>query len=272
MIQASIPSPSQSLLEIGPITIHYYALCIIAGVIAAIAIGNKRFVSAGGAHGVVSDVAIIAVPAGIIGGRIYHVLTSPEIYFSSHSDWREAFYIWKGGLGIWGAISLGFVGALIAYRRHPRRNLSFAFLADALAPGLLVAQAIGRWGNWFNKELFGGPIDAPWALEIPSRYRPLGYSSTETFHPVFLYESIWCAAVAIALIYISRVRTLAPGSIFALYVAMYSMGRGFIEVIRIDDAHLILGMRLNVWTSAILFSASLLYLRRINRMGRPQVE
>ena len=193
-------------------------------------------------------------------------------YFSSNGDWREAFFIWKGGLGIWGAISLGFAGAFIAYRRHPRRNISFAIFADALAPGLLIAQAIGRWGNWFNKELFGGPLDAPWALEIPSRYRPLGYSSTETFHPVFLYESIWCVIVAIALIYISRVRTLAPGSIFALYVAMYSMGRGFIEVIRIDDANLILGMRLNVWTSAILFSASVIYLRRINRIARPQVE
>jgi prolipoprotein diacylglyceryl transferase len=272
VIQASIPSPSQSLLEIGPLTIHFYALCIIAGVIAAIYIGNRRFVAAGGSPGVVSDVAIIAVPAGIIGGRLYHVLTSPEIYFSSNGDWREAFFIWKGGLGIWGAISLGFAGAFIAYRRHPHRNTSFAIFADALAPGLLIAQAIGRWGNWFNKELFGGPLDAPWALEIPSRYRPLGYSSTETFHPVFLYESIWCVIVAIALIYISRVRTLAPGSIFALYVAMYSMGRGFIEVIRIDDANLILGMRLNVWTSAILFSASLIYLRRINRIARPQVE
>ena len=272
MIQASIPSPSQSLLEIGPITIHYYALCIIAGVIAAIAIGNKRFVAAGGANGVVSDVAIIAVPAGIIGGRIYHVLTSPEIYFSSHGDWREAFYIWKGGLGIWGAISLGFVGALIAYRRHPRRNLSFAFVADALAPGLLVAQAIGRWGNWFNKELFGRPLDAPWALEIPVRYRPLGYGSSETFHPVFLYESIWCFVIAFVLIKISQKRTLAPGSIFALYVAMYSLGRGLIESIRIDDAHLIFGLRLNIWTSVILFFASLLYLRRINQISHPQVD
>ena len=168
MIQSSIPSPSQSLLEFGPLTIHYYALCIIAGVTAAIAIGNKRFVAAGGAHGVVSDVAIIAVPAGIIGGRIYHVLTSPEIYFSSHGDWREAFYIWKGGLGIWGAISLGFAGALIAYRRHPRRNLSFAFLADALAPGLLVAQAIGRWGNWLDRKSTRLNSSHEWISRMPS--------------------------------------------------------------------------------------------------------
>lgn len=272
MIRASIPSPSQSLIEIGPLTIHFYALCIIAGVIAAIVIGDKRFVAAGGSHGVLSDVAIIAVPAGIIGGRMYHVLTSPELYFSTNGDWREAFYIWKGGLGIWGAISLGFVGAYFAYRRHPQRNLSFAIFADALAPGLLVAQAIGRWGNWFNKELFGRPLDAPWALEIPFRYRPSGFSSNQTFHPVFLYESLWCIIVAIVLLRISHKRNLAPGSIFALYVALYSLGRGFIESIRIDDANLIFGMRLNIWTSVILLTASLLYLRNINRSGRSQVE
>lgn len=272
MIQASIPSPSQSLLEIGPLTIHYYALCIILGVVAAIWIGNKRFVALGGSPGVVSDVAILAVPSGIIGGRIYHVITSPELYFSSRGDWREAFYIWKGGLGIWGAISLGFLGAFVAYRRHPRRNLSFANFADALAPGLLVAQAIGRWGNWFNKELFGGPLNAPWALEIPVRFRPSGYSSTETFHPVFLYEYLWCLVVALILINLTKLRTFAPGSIFALYVALYSLGRGFIETIRVDDANLILGLRLNVWTSAILFISALIYLRRNNRLGRSQVE
>ncbi|MFM8844103.1 MAG: prolipoprotein diacylglyceryl transferase family protein, partial [Actinomycetota bacterium] len=163
MIRASIPSPSQSLLEIGPLTIHFYALCIIIGVVAAIYIGNKRFVAFGGAHGVVGDVAIVAVPAGIIGGRIYHVLTSPQLYFGVGKDWKEAFYIWQGGLGIWGASSLGFLGAYLSYARNSKRSLSFALFADALAPGLLVAQAIGRWGNWFNKELFGRPLDAPWA-------------------------------------------------------------------------------------------------------------
>jgi len=141
-----------------------------------------------------------------------------------------------------------------------------------LAPGLLVAQAIGRWGNWFNKELFGGPLNAPWALEIPVRFRPSGYSSTETFHPVFLYESLWCLVVALILINLTKLRTFAPGSIFALYVALYSLGRGFIETIRVDDANLILGLRLNVWTSAILFISALIYLRRNNRLGRSQVE
>jgi len=186
MIRASIPSPQQSLIEIGPLTIHFYALCIILGVVAAIYMGNRRFVAAGGAHGVVGDVAILAVPAGIIGGRIYHVITSPELYFGVGKDWKAAFYIWQGGLGIWGAISLGFLGAFIAYRRHAQRSSSFAVLADALAPGLLIAQAIGRWGNWFNKELFGGPLNAPWGLEIPIQYRPTGYTNVETFHPISL--------------------------------------------------------------------------------------
>lgn len=272
MIRASIPSPSQSLLEIGPLTIHFYALCIIIGVLAAIYIGNKRFVAFGGAHGVVGDVAIVAVPAGIIGGRIYHVLTSPQLYFDVGRDWKEAFYIWQGGLGIWGAISLGFLGAYLSYARNSKRSLSFALFADALAPGLLVAQAIGRWGNWFNKELFGRPLDAPWALEIPIRYRPVGYTSFETFHPVFLYESLWCLAIALLLATLTRRWKLAAGSIFALYVALYSLGRGLIETIRIDDSNLIFGLRLNVWTSLILIISSLIYLRRINSRQASAIE
>ncbi|MFM7491012.1 MAG: prolipoprotein diacylglyceryl transferase [Actinomycetota bacterium] len=264
MIRASIPSPDQSLLEIGPLTIHFYALCIILGIIAAIYIGNRRFIASGGAHGVVSDVAIFAVPAGVIGGRMYHVITSPELYFGVGRDWKAAFYIWQGGLGIWGAIFLGFLGAFIAYSRHAKRSHSFAVFADALAPALLIAQAIGRWGNWFNRELFGGPLDAPWGLEIPVRYRPMGYTSYATFHPVFLYESLWCALVAIVLMTYVKRFNLRPSSIFALYVTLYSLGRGFIEMLRIDDANLVLGVRLNVWTSVILLFASLIYLRHIN--------
>lgn len=277
MIFASIPSPSRSLIEIGPLTFHFYALCIILGVLAAVYIGNKRYVSQGGSSGVVSDIAVIAVPAGIIGGRLYHVATSPQQYFGADGDWVEAFYIWKGGLGIWGAISMGFLGAYVAYKRHPRtNNISFAHFADALAPGLLVAQAIGRWGNWFNKELFGRPLDAPWALEIPFQYRPMGYSSSPTFHPVFLYESIWCLIVALLLVtYFSakfQGKKLRPGSIFALYVCLYSLGRGVIECIRIDEANLIFGLRLNVWTSVFLFIVSIFYLRNRNLHPRSTIE
>jgi prolipoprotein diacylglyceryl transferase len=266
VIIASIPSPSQSQFEIGPLTFHFYALCIIAGVIAAVSIGNKRYMAMGGARGVVSDVALLAVPAGVIGGRVYHVITSPEKYFGANGDPIAALYIWEGGLGIWGAISLGFAGAYIAYRRNPRnQGIEFARFADALAPALLVAQAIGRWGNWFNKELFGRPLDAPWALEIPPAYRPMGFSAEATFHPVFLYESIWCISIAVLLVSIPKARSLTPGSIFALYVALYSLGRGFIELIRIDDSNLILGLRLNVFTSITLFTLATLYVIRSNR-------
>lgn len=272
MFAKSIPSPSQSLLEIGPITIHFYALCIILGVITAVLVGNRRYVARGGAPGLVGDVAIFAVPAGVIGGRIYHVVTSPEKYFGAGSKPIEALYIWKGGLGIWGAITLGGIAAFYAYRRHPNRgSISFAVFADALAPGILFAQAIGRFGNWFNKELFGRPLDAPWGLEIPLRYRPFGYSNFETFHPTFLYESIWCAATAIAIMRWGSLRNLRPGSLFALYVASYSFGRGWIESLRIDDAHLILGLRLNIWTSIVLFALAVTYVFRVNRSTTDKV-
>lgn len=270
MIALSIPSPTQSVLEIGPLKLHFYALCIISGVIAAIFIGNRRYLARGGVAGLVGDIAIFAVPAGVIGGRIYHVITSPSQYFGDGGNPIEAFYIWNGGLGIWGAISLGALVAYFAYNRHPKKgDLKFATFADVIAPGLLIAQAIGRFGNWFNKELFGRPLDAPWALEIPLRYRPIGYSKFETFHPTFLYEALWCVLVASVLVYLEsrrgESRRLAPGSIFALYVGLYSLGRGFIEQLRIDDANLILGFRLNTWTSVILFVCASAYFLRKNR-------
>ena len=257
MIFASIPSPAQSEFQIGPLTFHYYALCIIAGVIVAIQIGNRRYIARGGAPGVVSDIAIYAVPAGVIGGRLYHVITSPSAYFGKGGDPVAALYIWRGGLGIWGAIALGFFAAYLAYQKHPRRGeIPFAVLADSLAPALLFAQAIGRFGNWFNRELYGRPLHAPWALDIPGE---------GTFHPVFLYESIWCVLVAIFLIRSKWVRNLPPGSLFALYVALYSFGRGFIETIRIDDATHIFGLRLNIWTSVALFIGATLYIRTSQR-------
>ena len=165
-----------------------YALCIILGVVVAIVVGNRRFVNGGGKSGVVGDIAIVAVPAGVIGGRLYHVITSPDQYFGKNGDPVAALYIWRGGMGIWGAIALGFAGAYIAYRRLGS-EIPFSKFADALAPGLLLAQSIGRWGNWFNKELFGRPFDGPWRLQIPVEYRPSGYETTQYFHPVFLYES-----------------------------------------------------------------------------------
>jgi prolipoprotein diacylglyceryl transferase len=242
------------------------------GIVAAVIIGNKRYVAKGGAAGLVGDVAIFAVPSGIIGGRLYHVITTPEKYFGANGNPIEALYIWQGGLGIWGAISLGALGAFLAYRKNPKRGeLSFASFADAIAPGLLVAQGIGRFGNWFNKELFGRPLDAPWALEIPIRYRPIGYSKFETFHPTFLYEAIWCFAAAALLVLIGKRKALVAGSLFALYVAIYSLGRGVIETLRIDESNLIMGLRLNLWTSLILLVSASFIAFKLNRKNASKV-
>jgi len=265
----AFPTPSTSAVELGPFTIHFYALCIIAGVAVAIWVGNRRFVAAfPGAETVLSDVAIVAVPSGVIGGRLYHVLTTPELYFGAGGNIADVFKIWKGGLGIWGAIGLGALGAYIAYRRIARRIElpSFAHFADALAPGLLLAQAIGRVGNWFNAELFGRPLDAWWALEIPENFRPAGYEAFTTFHPTFAYEAIATASLAVLLIALGT--RYPAGSIFALYVAGYSFARFLIEGIRIDQAHVWGGLRLNQYVALTLFSvacAAFIKLRRSDR-------
>jgi prolipoprotein diacylglyceryl transferase len=249
----AFPTPTQSALEIGPFTIHFYALCIITGISIAIWLGDKRFrAQTVNGTSVVSEVAITAVPAGIIGGRIYHVISSPAAYFGAEGNPVDALKIWQGGLGIWGAISVGLFGAYVRYRSLQKRiDLpSFAVFADALAPGILFAQAIGRFGNWFNGELFGRPLDTWWALDVPFKYRPFGYSEFESFHPTFLYEAIWCIVVATALIKFGK--TLRPGQVFAAYVFAYCFGRLFIELIRIDTANTIAGLRVNVWVSVVV--------------------
>lgn len=262
----AFPTPSSGALEIGPLTIHYYALCIITGVAVAIWLGDKRFRAATplGAH-VVSEVAITAVPTGVIGGRIYHVISSPSAYFGSNGHPIDALKIWEGGLGIWGAISLGFLGAFLRYRSLQKKIAlpSFAVFADALAPGIVIAQAIGRFGNWFNGELFGRPLDTWWALDVPARYRPYGYSQFESFHPTFLYEAIWCVSVAAFLIMAGK--SWKPGQVFAAYVVAYSAGRFFIELIRIDAANTIAGLRVNVWVSVIVALSALLYFARASK-------
>ena len=268
MIRA-IPSPSVSSLELGPFTFHLYALCIITGIAIAIWLGDKRFrAQAPDTKSVVSEVAITAVPVGIIGGRIYHVITSPDAYFSAGGNPVDAFKIWEGGLGIWGAISLGAVGAWLRYRQLAKRMElpNFALFLDALAPGILFAQAIGRFGNWFNIELFGKPLQAPWALDVPAQYRPSGYSTFETFHPTFLYESLWCVLLAFALIKFGK--RLAPGQVFSLYVMVYSIGRLAIESIRIDSAETIAGLRLNIWVSVLVALAAAVTLRVQSRKGQ----
>lgn len=265
-MRGSIPTPSISVLEFGPVSVHAYALCIIAGVAFAIWLGNKRFTAAfAGTNGVVGDVAIAAVPAGILGGRLYHVVTTPENFFGANGNPGDILKVWQGGLGIWGAITLGAVAAFFTYILIGRsRELpQFRYFLDALAPGVLIAQAIGRWGNWFNAELFGRPTSLPWGLEIPRWARPIGYQSYETFHPTYLYESLWCLAAAILLLLLKR--RLKGGQIFALYVAIYCIGRLAIESIRIDSATLIGGVRINLIVAITVGVLALLVFARFSK-------
>ena len=267
MLTRYIPSPPHSSFEVGPFTFHFYALCIIAGIAIAIWLGDKRLRAYDPQlTSVVADVAIFAVPSGIIGGRIYHVLSSPSDFFGSTGSVLDIFAIWKGGLGIWGAISLGALGAYVGLRRvgKKRPDISlphFLVFLDALAPGILFAQAIGRFGNWFNVELFGRPLDTWWALEVPLGKRPADLRAFETFHPTFLYEAIWCSLVAIILILLSK--RLLAGQVFAIYIAAYCLGRFFIESIRIDSANLFFGLRQNEWVSITVGAMALAFLLRI---------
>ncbi len=262
---AAIPSPSQGVWELGPFPLRAYALCIIAGIIAAAWLTEKRWIARGGAPGDVLDIAVWAVPFGIIGGRIYHVISSPRPYFGEGGDPMRAFAIWEGGLGIWGAIAFGAVGAWIACRR---RGIPLPAFGDALAPGLLVAQAIGRLGNWWNQELFGGPTDLPWGLEIDPANRPSEYLDVATFHPTFLYELLWNLAAAAVVIWADRRFRLSHGRAFALYVALYCAGRLWIELLRTDPAETFFGVRLNVFTAIVVGLLAVAYL--VWQRGRPR--
>jgi prolipoprotein diacylglyceryl transferase len=274
MVHLAIPSPSNPILDIGPLSIRYYALSIIVGVIIAVYLGSFRAQKLGAPATLVSDVALVAIPLGVIGGRLYHVVSTPEPYFGANGDLLSALYIWEGGLGIWGAISLGFFGAWLAFNRYKKKqnlSLSFAQFADALAPGILLAQAVGRFGNWFNQELFGKPTSLPWGLEISPRNRPFGYSQFETFHPTFLYEAIWSLVIALILIALTRKLSDVPGRVFALYVAGYCIGRLFIEQLRIDSALLLFGFRLNTWTSLAFLALAVIAYIRLAKRPDPEV-
>ncbi len=257
MTLASIPSPSQGVWHIGAFPVRGYALAIIVGILIAITVGDRRLQARGGAPGAMADIAFWAVPFGIIGGRIYHVITTPEPYFGKGGDPVEALMIWKGGLGIWGAIAFGGLGAFIAARRL---GMWTPPIADAVAPGLALAQAAGRWGNWFNQELYGKATDLPWALEIDASNRPDATPDVATYHPTFLYESLWCLGVAALVIWADRRFQLGHGQAFWLYVAAYCVGRFWIEALRVDTAEHIFGLRLNIFTSLILFAGSVAYL------------
>jgi prolipoprotein diacylglyceryl transferase len=253
----ALPSPANGVWQLGPFPVRAYAISILIGIAVAIRLGNKRWVERGGVQDQVLDIAMWAVPFGVIGGRIYHVLTDWPAYFSENGKgFLAALKIWEGGLGIWGAIALGGVGVYIASKRMA---ISFLPLADALAPGIVAAQAIGRWGNWFNQELFGRPTTLPWGLRIDAIHRPVGFEEFETFHPTFLYESIACTVIAVILIKADKKFVLGYGRVFALYVALYCAARGVIETLRIDQASVFLGIRLNVFTSLVVGLAALIY-------------
>ena len=257
-IIASIPSPSQGVWNLGPIPIRAYALCIIAGIVVAVWWGNRRYVKRGGQKGAITDIAIWAVPFGIVGGRLYHVITDHQLYFGpGGAGLGAALRIWDGGLGIWGAVTLGALGAWIGARRA---GLRLPPIADAIAPGIALAQAIGRWGNYFTQALFGSPPRLPWGLEIDPAHRPVGYEQFATFHPTFLYESLWLIGVAAVVVWADRRFRMGHGRAFALYVLLYCTGRLWIEALRIDEANHIMGLRLNIWTAVLVGIGALAYL------------
>ena len=286
----AIPSPPRGVWDIGPLPVRAYAVFIIAGIIVATLWGNRRFIARGGRPGRIIDLAVWMVPFGLIGGRLYHVITDPELYFEPGRNPWDAFAIWNGGLGIWGAIALGGLGAWLGCRHY---KIPLGPVADALAPAIVLAQAIGRLGNYFNQELFGSPTTAPWGLEVYLR-TPGGVAGTfadcvaagaspefpttyikaspevlcGTFHPTFLYELLWDVGVAILVVWADRRFRLGHGRAFALYVAAYTAGRAWIEMLRTDHANHILGLRVNVFVAVAVFLAAVVYLVLTRHLGR----
>jgi prolipoprotein diacylglyceryl transferase len=261
-----IPSPSVNGFHLGPAYIHFYGLMYVVGITLAILITQRRWKAVGGEPGLVGDVAIWAVPAGIIGGRIYFDLTTPK-YIPHH--WYGVLAVWDGGLGIWGGIALAAVVG--AWRVH-RSGASVRLFMDAVAPALLVAQAIGRIGNYFNQELFGGPTSLPWALHIDPAFRPAGYTHFTTFQPTFLYELIFDLAWAALLVWLGHHRGIKPPGLFALYVAGYSAFRIFEESLRVDPSEHFLGLRLNMYVAIVLTVLGLAWFLHAQRTGRPASE
>jgi prolipoprotein diacylglyceryl transferase len=248
-VNAFIPSPPSNGFHVGPLLVHAYGLAYVVAVLAAIAITTRRWRAAGGDAKLVQDVALWGFPAGLVGGRLYFLATS---WNEVPPHWWGPLAIWRGGLGIWGGIAAGTLAGIWVLRR---RGADIPRFLDAAAPGLLVAQSIGRVGNYFNQELFGGPTTLPWGLEIDPAHRPAGYAAYATFHPTFLYEIVWNLSLAAALVWLGRRRAIRAPGLFALYVAGYSLGRIGEELLRVDPAHHIFGLRLNFFVALALFVA-----------------
>ena len=269
-VPAAIPSPPAefSSFSLGPLTIHAYALCILAGIILALWMTSVRWKRRGLPPDAVWDIAIWAIPFGIIGGRLYHVISSPDAYFGPNGNLALIPQIWLGGLGIWGAIALGAVGAWIGCRRA---GIKLSTFADVAAPGVLLAQAVGRWGNWFNQELFGGPTDLPWGLEIDESNAawPEGLPPGTLFHPTFLYEVIWNLLGVAVLLILERKFRLQWGKVLGLYLIWYGLGRTVWESIRVDPSEVFFGLRVNIWAAllAILVGVIILVVQSRRHTG-----
>ncbi len=250
MIPASIPSPANGNVHLGPLTIHMYGVMLLLGILAATALTGYRWTRRGGDWDLVYRAAVWGVAAGIVGARLYHDVTSWD---EVPHTWWGPFAVWQGGLGIWGGITFGVLaGAIVVHRA----GASVTLMMDCVAPGLLLAQAIGRWGNYWNQELFGGPTSLPWGLEIDPEHRPDRYLNQATFHPTFLYESLWNLLGVGMLLLVDRRFRIRPPALFCLYVAWYTFGRTFEELMRVDPSHHFLGERLNFWVSLIVFLAA----------------
>jgi prolipoprotein diacylglyceryl transferase len=265
----SIPSPSRGEIDLGPLSIHAYGLMLLLAIVAATVLTGIRWTRRGGDWDLVFQVAVWGVAFGIIGARLYHVVTS---WNEVPDEWWGVFAVWKGGLGVWGGIFFGVIAGAVVVKRSGNSVLAFM---DAVAPGLLLAQAIGRWGNWFNQELYGEPTDLPWGLEIDIEHRPdnLELLQQETFHPVFLYEFAWNLLGVVVLLLLDRFVRFRPPALFALYVAWYTAFRAFEETLRIDPSHEWYGFRLNFYVSVVLFALSLgffIYWQFIRRHGEAQ--
>ncbi|MDO5048269.1 MAG: prolipoprotein diacylglyceryl transferase [Actinomycetaceae bacterium] len=248
-LPAAIPSPPQGVWYLGPIPLRAYGLLIAFAMVVAVLLTRRRYERRGGDGELVFDVALWAIPFGIVGARLYHVITSPHDYFGPNGQWLEIFRIWEGGIAIMGGVLGGVIGGYIGLRRAGQRVGPFA---DSVAPTLLVAQAIGRFGNWFNQELFGKPTTLPWGLKIDENHLPRGYEPGTLFHPTFLYEVIWNLTMAGVLVLLDKKFKFKGGQVIFLYVAFYATGRFWIENLRIDPANVFLGMRLNAWSAVVL--------------------
>jgi prolipoprotein diacylglyceryl transferase len=256
---ASIPSPSSSSFQLGPFEIHVYGLMYVIALALAIIITVRRWEAIGGSRELVYDVAMWSFPAGLIGGRIYFDVTSSNLV---PPHWWGPFAVWDGGMGIWGGVALG---AAVGLWRLRRAGVTAAPFMDAAAPALLVGQAVGRIGNYFNQELFGGPTNLPWALQISPAHRPPGYAGYATFHPTFLYELIWNLSLAAFLVWLGHHRRIKPPGLFALYVTGYSAFRIFEESLRVDPAHYIFGLRLNFYVACVLTVVGAVWFVRTQR-------